>query len=99
MKKTKLILMAALAGQLLACNNSSETAKVEETATMTAKAGISEKPFGTFDGKPVTEYSLTNSSGMQVSIINYGGAISKITTPDNKGQMGDVVLGFDSIQE
>lgn len=98
MKKTKLILMAALAGQLLACNNSSETAKVEETAILTAKAGISEKPFGTFDGKPVTEYSLTNSSGMQVSIINYGGAISKITTPDNKGQMGDVVLGFDSIQ-
>ncbi len=98
MKKISTLLSAALALQLAACNNSSETAKVEETATLTAKAGIQEKPFGTFDGKPVTEYLLTNSSGMQVGIINYGGAITSITTPDNKGKMGDVVLGFANLE-
>ena len=98
MKKISTLLTAALAMQLAACNNSSETAKVEETATLTAKAGIQEKPFGTFDGKPVTEYLLTNSSGMQVGIINYGGAITSITTPDNKGKMGDVVLGFANLE-
>lgn len=98
MKKISTLLTAALALQLAACNNSSETAKVEETATLTAKAGIQEKPFGTFDGKPVTEYLLTNSSGMQVGIINYGGAITSITTPDNKGKMGDVVFGFANLE-
>lgn len=96
MKKNNFFLFAALALQLAACNNG-DTVKEKETAILTAKAGITEKPFGTFEGKPVIEYAITNASGMQVCIINYGGAISRITTPDNKGEMGDVVLGFDNL--
>jgi aldose 1-epimerase len=34
---------------------------------------------------------------MQVSVINYGGTITKIITPDKKGVMGDVVTGFESL--
>jgi aldose 1-epimerase len=98
MKKISTLLTAALALQLASCTNNSETKKEEATAQLKAKAGISEQPFGTFEGKPVTEYTLTNASGMQVSIINYGGAISKIITPDNKGKMGDVVFGFANLE-
>ena len=61
------------------------------------KNAITEKPFGNFDGKPVTEYSLTNSSGMQVSIINYGGTVTKILTPDKDGKFADVILGYESL--
>jgi aldose 1-epimerase len=33
---------------------------------------------------------------MQVSILNYGGTITKLMVPDKDGKMGDVVLGFES---
>lgn len=56
-----------------------------------------QKSFGNTDGKAVTEYTLKNASGMQVSIINYGGTITKLITPDKKGSMGDVVLGYENL--
>ncbi len=93
----KLILSFALLS-LFACkskNNSTE--KTNETKVTTTKASITEKPFGTYEGKPVTEYTLTNSNGMQVGVINYGGIISKIITADKSGAMGDVVTGFESL--
>ncbi len=59
--------------------------------------GITERPFGNYEGKPVTEYTLTNANNMQVSIINYGGTVTRIIVPDRQGNMGDVVLGYDSL--
>ena len=41
------------------------------------KASITEKPFGNYYNAPVTEYTITNSSGMQAGILNYGGTINK----------------------
>jgi aldose 1-epimerase len=64
---------------------------------VTTKVSIAEKPFGNYEGKPVTEYTLTNANGMQVGIINYGGIITKIITADKSGAMGDVVTGFESL--
>jgi len=92
--KSKLMTVALLLF-CIACNNSSNETKPENE--MEKKATITEKPFGNYEGKPVTEYTLTNSNGMQVGIINYGGAISKIITPDKSGAMGDVVTGFESL--
>jgi aldose 1-epimerase len=81
-----------------ACNNGTEnTTNKKETETNDMKAGITEKPFGTYEQKPVTEYTITNAKGMQVSIINYGGTITKLITPDKNGVKGDVVLGFESL--
>ncbi|MDP4260970.1 MAG: aldose epimerase family protein [Bacteroidota bacterium] len=82
----------------VACNNSTENKnEKKETETKDMKAGITEKPFGTFEQKPVTEYTITNANGMMVSIINYGGAVARIITPDKSGNMGDVVTGFESL--
>ena len=83
---------------LLACNSNNKPASNETTSDMTdsTKASITEKSFGTYNNVPVTEYTLTNSSGIQVSILNYGGTITKILVPDKDGKMGDVVLGFES---
>ena len=83
---------------LLACNSNNKPASNETTSDMTdsTKASITEKSFGTYNNVPVTEYTLTNSSGIQVSILNYGGTITKILVPGKDGKMGDVVLGFES---
>jgi aldose 1-epimerase len=55
---------------------------------------ISKAPFGTADGTPVFRYTLANSNGMTVRILNYGGIIQSITVPDRRGHPADVVLGF-----
>lgn len=61
-------------------------------------ATIQKSDFGkTPDGTAVALYTLTNSKGMEARIITYGGAIVSLKTPDRKGVMGDVVLGYDNL--
>ena len=63
----------------------------------TSKQAISivQQNVGTFEDKPVTEYTLTNASGMQVGIINYGGILTKIITQAKDGSWGDVLTGYE----
>jgi aldose 1-epimerase len=58
---------------------------------------ITKKSFGkTPDGQPVDLYVLTNKSGAEASITNYGGAVVSIKVPDRNGKLADVVLGYDT---
>lgn len=60
----------------------------------------SEKPFGqTPNNEAVTLYTLKNSHGMEVQIMNYGAIITKIMVPDKNKVIEDVVLGFDSVAD
>lgn len=63
------------------------------------KPSITKTPYGEADGKQIFQYTLTNSKGMQLKVINYGATITDIITPDKFGKMGDVVLGFDSLSQ
>ena len=59
---------------------------------------LTQKPFGkTADGTPVTLYTLTNANGVQAQITNYGGTLVSLRTPDRKGRLGDIVLGWDTL--
>ncbi|HET9306348.1 MAG TPA: aldose epimerase family protein [Candidatus Sulfotelmatobacter sp.] len=62
------------------------------------KSGVEQQPFGTRDGRPVTLYKLTNSHGVEVHAMNYGGIILSIRVPDRKGQFADIVLGHDTME-
>ncbi len=81
---------------LAACNNEQD-ASDKNVETTSNKTTVTEKSFGSYEGAPVTEYTISNGNGVQVSIINYGGAITKLVTPGKDGQSGDVVLGFESL--
>ncbi len=50
-------------------------------------------------GSEVIKYSLVNSHGVTVSILNYGGIITEILTPDKTGSLENIVLGFDNIKD
>ena len=50
-------------------------------------------------GKKTDLYTLRNKNNMEVCVTNFGGRIVSVMVPDKDGQMRDVVLGFDSIQD
>jgi aldose 1-epimerase len=61
---------------------------------------VEKQPFGkTADGTPVDLYTLTNSKGVRVAITNYGGIVVSLFTPDRNGNLGDIVLGFERLED
>lgn len=69
-----------------------------QQGNMKTASGLVQRKFQTeIDGKSTDLFRLTNASGMEVCVTNYGGRIVSILVPDRKGVMRDVVLGFDNI--
>src|ERR1700689_4792297 len=65
---------------------------------MNAATKIVHADFGTTrDGAAIRIYTLTNQKGVEARIMNYGGIIVSIKTPDRTGTPADIVLGFDSL--
>lgn len=66
----------------------------------TTKSGSTTKSsFGkTPAGEPVDLYLLTNKNGVEAAISTYGGAVVSLKVPDRDGKLGDVVLGYDSLE-
>ena len=60
---------------------------------------ITQRAFGKTPDGDATLFTFTNDNGVEVSITNYGGAITSIVVPDRAGKLGDVVLGYDSVEE
>ncbi len=65
-----------------------------------AKGTFKQAAFGKMpDGTPVYLYTLGNTQGMEVKITNYGGILVSVSVPDKNGKIGDVVLGFDRLED
>lgn len=61
---------------------------------------ITKADFGNMaDGAPVDVYTLTNVNGLVAKITTYGGAIVSLLVPDRDGNLGDVVLGLDTLED
>ena len=61
---------------------------------------ISQAPFGkTADGTPVEIYTLRNDKGCEARIMTYGGIVVSLKVPDKNGNFGDVVLGYDKLDD
>lgn len=50
------------------------------------------------DGRQVDVYQFTNANGIELRVINYGGIIVSLKTPNVAGEFDDIVLGFDSLE-
>ncbi|MBN2137077.1 MAG: galactose mutarotase [Sedimentisphaerales bacterium] len=63
------------------------------------KMNVNVESFGkTPDGQAVDLVTLANSKGIEAKIITFGGIIVSLKTPDRDGELGDIVLGFDSLE-
>ncbi len=63
------------------------------------KPGIDCDVFGDTEDGTVYRYTMTNSEGISVSILNYGGIIQSLVVPDAHGARDNVVLGFDKVSD
>ncbi len=71
-----------------------------ERASKLTLSGLDPANFETeIDGARTALYTLTNASGMEVCITNFGGRIVSVMVPDRDGTPRDVVLGFDNIDD
>jgi aldose 1-epimerase len=61
---------------------------------------IKRQPFGRLpDGTAVHLFTLKNANGVEASICNYGGIVVSFKAPDRNGKFGDIVLGFDDLED
>ncbi|HBA68820.1 MAG TPA: galactose-1-epimerase [Lachnospiraceae bacterium] len=55
--------------------------------------------FGTMnDGTRIYLYSIENSKGMKIQVINYGAILVRLYVPDKEGKAEDIVLGYDKLE-
>src|SRR5260370_20506495 len=70
------------------------------SSTAPSPSEISRHPFGqTKDGTEVYLFTLRNAKGAEARISNYGGIVTSLKVPDRSGKLGDVVLGYDNLED
>ena len=68
----------------------------EEKSTMK----VEKKMFGQIeDNVSAILYTLTNNNGVSMSVTNYGGIITELKVPDKNGNISDIVLGYDKVED
>lgn len=72
---------------------------VAAIASSHSSSNVEMKPWGEVGGQPVYLYTLTNSNGATMKVTNYGARVTSLMVPDENGDMVDVVLGFDNLQD
>ncbi|MCR4809611.1 MAG: galactose mutarotase [Prevotella sp.] len=94
LRKTMLGASAITALAFAACTGSQQP-----TAQLTA-SGLDPVKFETVVGSDsVKLYTLKGDNGMEVCITNFGGRVVSLMVPDKDGNLVDVVLGFDNIDQ
>lgn len=60
---------------------------------------LKKRSFGvTAEGREVYLYTLENSRGVKVEVTDFGANLVNVFVPDAKGEIADVVLGFDDVK-
>ena len=91
----KLFLLVALVA-MVGCTNKQKEAPAEQTTL----SGLKRADFqSAVNGDSTDLYVLTNANGVEVTLTNYGGRIVSVMVPDREGNMKDVVLGFDNVDD
>lgn len=72
----------------------------EKPANELTKSGLNPTDFKTeINQKQTALYTLKNDAGMEVCLTNFGARIVSVMVPDKNGDMKDVVLAFDNIND
>lgn len=62
--------------------------------------GITKDRFGKTElNEEVEIYTLVNRNGLRAKVTTYGAMLTELQAPDRDGNLGDVTLGFDHLQQ
>src|ERR1700689_4793847 len=98
-------MVAIAVGGSLAATQASAATKAPAAAHGSGGLSISKQYFGStvepYTGKEtaVYRYTLSNSRGMSVKILTFGGILQEINVPGANGSEADVLLGFKTLQD
>lgn len=96
MRKFYQIVLLLVVITVVACTNN----KQETNTELATLSGIKRSDFqSSLNGDSIDLFVLSNANGVEVSITNYGGRIVSVMVPDRDGNMKDVVLGYDNIDD
>ena len=70
-------------------NSASKEADMNKTASVTR-----EKLNAEVDGKPLEQFVLTNKNGLRAVVLNWGGTLASVETPDRNGKFDNIVCSF-----
>lgn len=95
MRQNQLIWLLALVA-VVGCTQKQKEAPAEQETL----SGLKKSNFqSVVNGDSTDLYVLRNYNGVEVTLTNYGGRIVSVMVPDKDGNMKDVVLGFDNIDD
>jgi len=61
-------------------------------------ARVTRATYGTLPtGEQVHEFTMKNARGIEMQVLDFGGIIASLRTPDRAGNVGDIVLGMDDL--
>ena len=93
------VIVALLVAVPVAPIGAAQDATPAPAASPAAGAGITSEAWGEVDGEQVSLFTLSNANGMEVKLTNYGGIITSVVVPDRDGNMDNVTLGFDNLDD
>ncbi|HEV7281025.1 MAG TPA: aldose epimerase family protein [Pirellulaceae bacterium] len=70
----------------------------DTAASETSAMKLTEQPFGTAPAGEVTKYTIENSRGLSVGLIDYGATLVSVKTPDKNGKVAEITQGFPTLE-
>jgi aldose 1-epimerase len=103
MKKSFVLFAGAMVAALTGCvceNDECISFRAANDVSNLKGPAVYVRPFGTTrDGQEVKMYTLAGAGGVVMDVIDYGGAVVRLYTPDRDGKLTDITLGFNSVRE
>src|SRR5690554_5964793 len=92
---TGIVAIAAMVAVVACTGKQQETTGEEVTLSGLTRSNFQSE----VNGDSTDLYVLKNANGMEVTLTNYGARIVSVMVPDRDGNLQDVVLGFDNIDD
>lgn len=97
------VLQIGLLTTALSLATSSRAGVAEAYAATRAEdrsAGVEKSTLGCMpDGTEVDQYTLSNTSGLEVKVMTYGATITSVKVPDREGNFQNITLYLDSLED
>ncbi|MFH1945453.1 MAG: aldose epimerase family protein [Acidobacteriota bacterium] len=98
-KSIGVLSLAVLTGFFVISCQPGKPAADETTPAKGQMMDIQKEAFGRLeDGTTVDIFTLTNPNGLRARLMTYGATLVSLEVPDKEGQLGDIVLGMDTIE-